>query len=98
VSTRIEVYEPGSEKPLARVTVPGEVTPAQLRKELRVAVTLVVDLGDKRRKKTFPIKISDDGLKARLEEYVDGLVVRLTIVEMEERVGGEYRLGEIRSE
>lgn len=97
-STRIEVYDPSQDKPIARIVVPGELTKEQIRKELRVGITLTVDLGDKKKKKTFTLKIYDDELQRRLEEYVDNLVVRLTILESEERTGGEFTLGELKTE
>jgi len=99
VSTRVEVYDPANpDKPIARVIVPGELTKEQLRKELKVAVTLNIDLGEKKKKKTFPVKIFDEQLKKRLAEYVDNLIVKLIIVESEERTGGEFMLSEIKTE
>ena len=96
VSTRIEVLDPTGSTTLARMVVPGEVTKEAIRKELHVGVSLVVDLGDKKKRKTFTIKIFDDDLKRALEAYVDSLRVLLTTIESEEHVAGEYTLGEIR--
>jgi len=96
-STKIEVYEPEADKPLARLIVPGDITRNQLRKEIRVGVTLVVDLGDKKKRKTFTVKVYDEELRRRLEEYVNSLVVRLSTIEAEERAGEEITLGDVKA-
>lgn len=98
ISTKIEVYDPNMEKPVTRIIVPGDITKEQLKKEIRVGVTLVIDLGDKKKKKTFTIKIFDDELKTRLEDYIDSLIVKLSVLETEERIGGELTLGDIKTD
>lgn len=97
-STRIEVYDPNMDKPVTRIIVPGDITKDQLKKEIKVGVTLIIDLGDKKKKKTFTIKIFDEELKQRLEEYIDSLIVKLSLLETEERVGGELTLGDIKTD
>jgi len=92
-STKVEVYDPGMERPLARVIVPGDITQKQLKKEIKVGVTLVVDLGDRKKKKTFTVPITDENLRRALEDYVGSLRVRLSIIESEERAGEEIPLG-----
>jgi len=94
-STKVEVYDPGMERPLARVIVPGDITQKQLRKEIKVGVTLIIDLGDKKKKKTFTVPIADEELRRRLEEYVGSLRVKLAIIESEERAGEEIPLGDV---
>lgn len=100
IMTRIEVIDPkiGPEKPLARITVPGTLVPEQIKKVLQVGLTLKIDLGDKTKKKTTTIKIYDEDLKAKLEEYVNSLQIRLVEIESEERVVGEIKLSDIKSE
>ena len=97
VSTRVEVFEPGADEPIAGMTVPGTVTVDAIRKELRVGITIIVNLGDKRKKKTFTLEITDPELRERLEEYVDSLSLVLTEVEYEERTLGEYRLADVKT-
>lgn len=98
ISTRIEVIDANRDVSLARIVVPGEVVPEQIRKDLRVNVVLIVDAGEKTKKKTVNIKIYDDDLMKRLEEYVDNLVkVRLVAVSTTEEVRGELSLSDIKT-
>ena len=100
IMTRIEVIDPkvGAEKPLVRITVPGTVVPEQIKKILQVGLTLKIDLGDKVKKKTATIKIFDDELKTKLEEYIESLNIRLVEIESDERIIGELKLSDIKSE
>jgi len=99
VYTKVEVVDPNNpEKPLVTLSVPGEVTTRQIRKKTRVAVSLIIDLGDKRKQKTFTVPILDEELAEKINKYIDDLVVTLTIVEVNERAGEEVRLADIRSE
>jgi hypothetical protein len=97
VSSRIEIVDPNADKVIARITVPGEVTHRQITKEVRIGVTVVVDLGDKKKKKTFTVNILDDELKKRLDEYIDSLVVRIYRVETEDQLVGEVKMGEVKT-
>jgi len=94
-STKIEVYDPAMERVLVRVIVPGDITQKQLRKEVKVGVTLIIDLGGKKRKKTFTVPVADEDLKRWLESYVGSLRVKMTIIESEERTGEEIPLGAV---
>ena len=97
-STRIEVYDPSNlEEPLARIIVPGVVAPQQLRKKLKIALVLVIDVGNKKKQKSVAIRVTDDRLRREIERYVDRLEVRLWEVESAERVAGAVRLGEVRT-
>jgi len=99
VLTRIEVVDPQNpEKPLARITVPGTLVPEQIKKDIRIGITLKIDLGDKKKSKTATIKIYDDELKKKLEEYINNIELRLYEIESEEKIAGEYKLSEIKSE
>jgi len=97
-STKIEVTDPNSDKPAVRIIVPGEITKEQLKKEVKVGVTLSIDLGDKRKKKTFTIKIFDEALKKQLEDYINSLIVTLSVLETNERIGEEISLGDIKTD
>ena len=97
-STKIEVYDPNMDKPVTRIIVPGDITKDQLKKEIKVGVTLIIDLGDKKKKKTFTIKIFDEALKQQLEDYINSLIVKLSVLETEERVGGEITLADIKTD
>ena len=99
VSTRVEVYDPANpEKPIVRLSVPGEVTPRQIRKSIRIGIKLVVDLGDKKKQKTFNLPIHDEELVQRLNQYIDNLEVRLTRVESHEETISAVKMSEIREE
>jgi len=99
IITRIEVIDPKiPEKPLAKITVPGTVVKEQIKKELRIGLTLKIDLGDKVKKKTVTIKIFDEDLKKKLEEYIDSIELNLVEIESEEHVVGKIKLGDIKSE
>lgn len=99
VVSRIEVYDPNSpEKPIAKITVPGEVVRNQIRKDVKVGVTLKIDVGDKTKRKTFNIKVHDEALRKALEDYVNNLVLRVVAITTEESVSGEYKLADIKSE
>ena len=98
MGTRIELFDENIEKPLLRITVPGNITKDQLKKELRVAVTLIVDLGDKKKRTTVPIKIFDEELKSTLEKYIETFSVVLTRITTEEEVEGEFKLSDIPTE
>ena len=99
VMTRIEVIDPNiPEKPLIKLTVPGSVVPEQIRKSIQVGLTLKIDLGDKTKKKTTTIKVFDEDLRRLLEDYVNSLEIRLVEIESEERVIGEIKLSDIKSE
>lgn len=96
---RIEVYDPNNpEKAIAKITVPGEVVKEQIRKDVKVGVTLKIDIGDKTKRKTFNIKVYDESIKKALEEYANSLIVRVISVTSEESVAGEYKLADIKSE
>lgn len=99
-STRIDVFDPRNlAEPIASVSVPGEVTKEQISKSLRVGVTIVVALGGRKKKrKTFVLSIQDEGLKRALDEYVNNLLVKMTLVSFSERSLGELKMGEIRLE
>lgn len=98
-STRVEVIDPNiPDKPLARLIVPGEVVPEQVKKEIRIGVTLKIDLGDKVKKKTVTVKIQDDDLKKKLEEYVDSILLRMVSLRTEEDIRGEISLKFVKSE
>ena len=98
MATKIEVYDPNNpEKPLARITVPGEVAREQIQKEIRIGVTLRIDLGDRVKRKSFAIKIYDERLRRELENYINSLIVRLTAITSNEESRGELRLGDIRT-
>lgn len=100
IATQIEILDPraSEEKPLARITVSGTVTPEQIKKELRIGLVIKVDTGEKKKRKTFTVKLADEELKKKLEEYVNSLKIRLVEIESEERVVGELKLSDIRSE
>jgi len=97
VATRIEVFEPGAEKALMHMTVPGEVVIDQVRKSLKVAIELIIDVGDKKKKKSATVKIRDESLLRAIEEYVDSLVLKLTAVRTQEEIIGEAELGEVKT-
>jgi len=99
ILSRLEVVDPQiPDKPLAKISVPGTVTPEQLRKEIRIGLTIKIDLGDKTRKKTVTIKIFDEELKKKLEEYINNIQIRIYEIESEERIAGELKMAEIKSE
>lgn len=98
VSTKIEVIDPHADKPVARLIVPGDIVIEQIRKEIRIGVRLSVDLGDKKRRKTFTIKIFDENLRKALEEYINNMYIVLSTLTTEENIKGEYKLGEIKTE
>lgn len=98
-ATRIEVVDPNiPDKPLTRLTVPGEIVPDQVKKEVRIGVTLKIDLGDKVKKKTVTVKIHNEELKNQLEEYVDSILLRMITLRTEEAVRGEISLKLVKSE
>lgn len=97
-NTRIEVFDPNMDKSVTRIIVPGDVTKEQLKKEIKVGVTLIIDLGDKKKKDTFTIKIFDEKLKQELENYINSLSVKLSLLETEERTGGELSLADIKTD
>lgn len=100
VSTRIELIDPNDEKgePLVKVTVPGEVTSEQIKKDIRVSVSLKIDLGNKNKRKSAEIEIIDDDIKRKLEEYVNNLTLRIFAMNTNEEIRGEYKLQDIKSE
>lgn len=99
VSTRIEVYDPTNpDRAVAHITVPGEISPKQIRKSVKIGIKLVVDLGDKKKQKTFNLPIQDDELVKLLNQYIDNLEVRLTRVESHEETISTLKMSEIREE
>ena len=99
IASRIEVIDPKiPEKPLARIVVPGDVIKEQIKKELRIGLTIKIDLGDKVKKKTVTVKVYDDELRKKIEEYVNSIVLRIVSITSEEQIRGEITLSEVRSE
>lgn len=99
VASRIEIYDPNNpEKPIARITVPGEVIKEQIRKDVKIGITLKIDVGDKTKRKTFNIKVYDESIRKALENYINSLLLRVVSVTTEESVAGEYRFADIKSE
>lgn len=97
--SRIEVYDLNEpDKPIAKIVVPGDVVKDQIRKDVKVGVTLKINVGDKTKKKTFNIRVYDENLRKMLEDYVNSLVVRVVSITSEESVAGEYKLADIKSE
>lgn len=100
VSTRIELIDPNdeNEEPLIKLTVPGEITPEQIKKDIRVSVSLKIDLGNKIKRKSAEVEIIDDEIKRKLEEYVNNLTLRIFAMNTSEEIRGEYKLQDIKSD
>lgn len=96
--SRIEVVDSGQDKPYLKLTVPGEVVKEQIKKEIKVSVTLSVDVGDKKKRTTAQIKILDEDLKNQLIEYLDDLIVRIYKVSTDENVSNEFKLKDLKPE
>jgi len=98
ILTKIEVIDPQiPEKPLGKIVVPGTLVPEQIRKELRIGLTLKIDLGEKTKKKTFTIKVYDEELKKAILKYIENITLKLIEIENEERVLGELKVADIPS-
>lgn len=99
VVSRVEVYDPSNpERPLVRISVPGEVVKEQIRKDVKVGITLKIDVGDKTKRRTFNVKVYDEAIRRALESYVDSLLLRVITITSEESVAGEYKLADIKTE
>ena len=97
-ATRVEIYDDrAGDKPLTHITVPGVIVPDQISKELKVGLTIRIDLGDKTKKKTIAINVYDEELKKAIEDYINSMRLRLVILSTEESIGGELKISEIRS-
>ena len=97
IFTRVEIYEPDNiEKPLAVVSVPEPITEENIRKTIKVGVTIIVK-GEKKKKKTFTLPIRDEKLKKELEKYVESLKVKIIETETEEHEKKEIDLGMVKT-
>lgn len=98
VASKIEVIDPSMpEKPVVQIVVPGEVVPEQIRKDLRIGLTIKVELGEKKKSRTANIKIYDEDLRSKIEEYVNSFVVVIKQLSTEESVKGEVKMRDIKT-